>query len=276
MRHLAREITWKAMLALIFLAPTAQAMTIQQIEANYHDALVYASQHSGISRRVLAAVIFLESSGDPQVVSNAGAVGLMQLRPGSGGLMGYMHYSQKHIVPTRDYLLDWWNNIVVGASYLAYLEQHYFKHYPKTVKLALALAAYNYGVDNVLLALDKKNDPPLDTARLKPWMQAHLPHSVAVYVHKVLLLADILPAATAHSHASQTPTRSPSTATKQTQKAGASTPPAPATTGSVSKPHATSPGISTAMPTIPMSGLLWGLDLVVICLALWGLLFLHR
>lgn len=253
MRYLARQTRWQAMLALVFLAPAAQAMTIKQIEANYHDALVYASQHTGINRRVLAAVIFLESSGNPHVISNVGAVGLMQLRPGSGGLMGYMHYSHTQIVPTRGYLLDWWNNIVVGASYLAWLEQHYFKKYPKTVRLALALAAYNYGVDNVLLALDKKNAPPLNAARLNPWMQAHLPHSVAVYVRRVLLLANILPAATATLPASQTSTRSPSTLNPQNHKEGA----------------------SASIPDIPMSGLLWVLDLVVLCLALWGLLFCY-
>ena len=180
---------WIVLWALILLAPAARAMTVSQIESTYQGALAYASRHSGIRPAVLAAIIFVESSGNPHLVSSAGAVGLMQLCPDSGGLMGYWHYSKRRIVPSRAYLLDAWNNIVIGASYLAWLEQRYFKTYPDTVKLALALAAYNEGVGHVLQVLAKTNDPPRQKRQLEHWLQSHFPSRVAHYVVEVLRLS---------------------------------------------------------------------------------------
>lgn len=189
MRKLSLYAAWSAMCYFALMGLQAHAMTVEQIEKTYRAALIYASQHSGIPPRVLAAVIYLESSGDPWARSSTGAIGLMQLRPRSGGFMGYLTYSGKPIVPSDEYLLDWWNNIVIGASYLAYLEKHYFNGYPSKVRLALALAAYNFGVTNVLRALKESGQTPENVSTAFSWMKTRLPASVADYVYKVFALA---------------------------------------------------------------------------------------
>lgn len=84
---------------------------------------------------LLKAMAFVESSFQPNVVSGAGAIGLMQLMPATAAGLGV----------SDPY--DPYQNIMGGAKYIAQnIEQ--FKSYPNG--LELAIAAYNAGPNAVV------------------------------------------------------------------------------------------------------------------------------
>jgi len=90
----------------------------------------YARQY-GLQESLIYAVIRVESNGDPNAVSRAGARGLMQLMPGTAKEMGVTN------------IIDPAQNIAGGTQYLSKL----IKFFEGDVRLALA--GYNAGPENV-------------------------------------------------------------------------------------------------------------------------------
>ena len=92
--------------------------------------LVYVmSAHHGVDPRLVDAIIRTESSYRPSAVSRAGAVGLMQLMPGT---------ARRYGVRNR---YDPVQNVFGGTAYLADLLREF--------DLVRAIAAYNAGEGNV-------------------------------------------------------------------------------------------------------------------------------
>ena len=90
-----------------------------------------AAEKYGLDPNLVAAVIWAESSGDPDAVSTKGARGLMQLLPSTARELGV------------DNLFDPRDNVDGGTKYLRkMLDSH-------NGNLELALAAYNAGPDAV-------------------------------------------------------------------------------------------------------------------------------
>ncbi len=89
-----------------------------------------ASKRFHVPKKLLYGIIKTESSFNPQAVSKAGAVGLMQLMPQTALELGVKN------------IFDIKQNIMGGAKYIAKLLKE-FKDYKK------ALAAYNAGPGNV-------------------------------------------------------------------------------------------------------------------------------
>jgi soluble lytic murein transglycosylase-like protein len=86
-----------------------------------------AAGREGLSPGLLSAVIRKESAGYPCAVSNKGAMGLMQLMPGTAAGLGVADP------------LDPGQNLDAGARFLSGLLSRYQGN------LSLALAAYNAG-----------------------------------------------------------------------------------------------------------------------------------
>ena len=107
---------------------------------DHQDAIAVAAAESGIDPYVLAAIINAESGFRDDVVSNAGAVGLMQVLPSTADAVA----TRLHIKGTMNTaaLSVPETNIRVGAAYLAELLGRYGD------SLDLALAAYNAGITN--------------------------------------------------------------------------------------------------------------------------------
>ncbi len=86
-----------------------------------------AAKRHGLDPRLVAAVIMVESSGDPKAVSRKGARGLMQLMPETAKTLGVVN------------AFDPEQNVDGGSRYLRnMLDRH-------EQDLSLALAAYNAG-----------------------------------------------------------------------------------------------------------------------------------
>lgn len=92
----------------------------------FRKAIDQAARRHGLNQALIDAVITAESGYDPDAISKAGAVGLMQLMPDTARAYGVDD-------PTDPY-----QNIDGGSRYLRYLLDQY-------QDVSLALAAYNAG-----------------------------------------------------------------------------------------------------------------------------------
>ncbi len=90
-----------------------------------------AAQHNGISPALVDAVMWQESRYNDRAVSSAGAVGLMQLMPGTAQQLGVDPH-------------DPWQNVFGGAAYLRKQLDRFDNNVP------FALAAYNAGPGAVI------------------------------------------------------------------------------------------------------------------------------
>ncbi len=97
----------------------------------FDDIIQKAATQFGIEPALIKAVISVESRGNPQAVSPAGARGLMQLMPKTAADLGVTDS------------FDPAQNIQAGTRYLSQLLDRYQGN------LKLALAAYNWGMGNL-------------------------------------------------------------------------------------------------------------------------------
>lgn len=105
----------------------------------YSDLIDKYSEENNIPPELLAAVIYTESKFDPDAVSAAGAVGLMQIMPSTAEEIAL----KMSIVYDGDTLSDPQINIMYGAYYLAYLYRNLGRNWDT------ACAAYNAGIGRV-------------------------------------------------------------------------------------------------------------------------------
>ena len=113
----------------IMTAPTKEEM---------HEMLAHAGARHNIDADLLASVVRAESGGQVRAVSRTGAMGLMQLMPGTANAMGVDDAFRPE------------QNISGGTAYLDSLLTRYHDN------VALALAAYNAGPG----AVDKYHGVP--------------------------------------------------------------------------------------------------------------------
>lgn len=98
------------------------------MESGQLNSIVWSqSRAHGVPPSLVRAVITQESGGDPSAISSAGAMGLMQLMPGTASTYGVSNPFDPN------------ENIAGGVSYLHDLLERYHGNIP------LALAAYNAG-----------------------------------------------------------------------------------------------------------------------------------
>ena len=118
--------------------------------------------------KLVQAMIDVESSFDPKAVSNKGAKGLMQLMPGTAQDLGL---AKKDIFDPN-------KNVEAGSRYMK-------QQMDRIPDLQASIAAYNWGIGNVLAALDKAE------AKGKPRTWASIRRSAPTetqrYVDKVLM-----------------------------------------------------------------------------------------
>lgn len=139
----------------------------------YADQVESAAKKYGIDPNLLFAVMRVESIYHRQIVSFAGAVGLMQIMPRTGMLIARKLGVERFEVSD---LLDPKVNVEFAAWYLSSLIKRFDGRVP------LAIAAYNGGPHNVRLWMRENNpDMPLEAFLERiPFSQTH------EYVRRVL------------------------------------------------------------------------------------------
>ncbi|AXM99707.1 MULTISPECIES: lytic transglycosylase domain-containing protein [Acetobacteraceae] len=124
----------KAALRLLgVMAPAVVSMTIPghvAVADPYADMIAEAATRAQIPASWIAAVLHAESRGDARAVSSAGAMGLMQVMPGTWA-------SLRTSLGLGDDPFDPHDNILAGATYLRWMRDRYGE--------AGFLAAYNAG-----------------------------------------------------------------------------------------------------------------------------------
>jgi hypothetical protein len=121
----------------------AQVTKTSNAVTNARELLIQAALQQGLEPEFVRSVALIESGIDQRVISEKGAIGVMQLMPGTAGQLGVNPWSVDQ-------------NVLGGATYLRQLLLRY------NGDSALALAAYNAGPG----AVDKyKGVPPYAETR---------------------------------------------------------------------------------------------------------------
>lgn len=140
-----RLVIWAAIaLAVIgvgFIVYTAH----QRDAADMREIVRQAALEEGIDPRLAEAVVHVESGGNPRARSRAGALGLMQLMPGTARDMAGRAVTEPELFDPRF-------NARLGCRYLRYLLRAH------DGDLLLALMAYNAGIGNVRRWREKDPD----------------------------------------------------------------------------------------------------------------------
>lgn len=114
--------------------------------------IVAAGEQTGIDPGFLAAMVYVESRFNPDAVSASGAVGLMQLMPGTAREVAARH----HVRFSDTSLREPATNVLLGALYFKDLHRHFRD-------TDLAMAAYNAGPRSVREWLADRADTDVAT-----------------------------------------------------------------------------------------------------------------
>lgn len=198
LHHFGRRLKWwyLALASLCVLSLTYQTTTVRvftapesQIYHYWSDPIQEASQKTGVSPALLAAVMTQESGGQAGAISydplgNPVAYGLMQLIPDTASRFGL----------PRQRILDPAENILAGAEYISVLEHDFNGH------VDLVLASYYAGEHAVQAALARANLKPVvwnDTQwpKIEPYLPGADPGQPTVeqYVQQVKQKLDSTP-----------------------------------------------------------------------------------
>ncbi|MBB2206468.1 lytic transglycosylase domain-containing protein [Gluconacetobacter takamatsuzukensis] len=121
-----RDLVANALLAVLV---SVSSVRVAQADP-YADMITEAARRARIPASWIAAVLHAESRGDARTVSSAGAMGLMQVMPGTWS-------SLRTSLGLGDDPFDPHDNILAGATYLRWMRDRYGE--------AGFLAAYNAG-----------------------------------------------------------------------------------------------------------------------------------
>lgn len=130
----------------LWMKETPRERMIKDFKKGEYDAMIKAAADKhNLNHNLVRAVIKTESGFNHKAVSRKGAVGLMQLMPGTASVLNVADS------------FDPWSNIDGGCKYLRYLLNTFSGDLP------LALAAYNAGEGAV--AKYNNNIPPYPETR---------------------------------------------------------------------------------------------------------------
>jgi soluble lytic murein transglycosylase-like protein len=125
----------------------------------YMEMITHSAQRFGLSPQLIYAIMRTESAFNPFAVSNAGALGLMQVVPESAGNEVRTYLTGVAEKPTTAILFDPKSNIEYGSAYLHLLATRYFSGVTNQASRELCMiAGYNAGPRAVLRVFNANQD----------------------------------------------------------------------------------------------------------------------
>jgi membrane-bound lytic murein transglycosylase C len=144
----------------------------------------YARRYA-LPPELIFALIERESRFDPQARSTANAIGLMQIIPDQAGRAAGRYAQPQRELPTADDLLDPELNIHYGTAYVRLLMDRYFHDVPgDELRLAVVLAAYNWGPGNIRQVLEQAG-MPATVAEFEALLAGHAPAETQAFVRGI-------------------------------------------------------------------------------------------
>jgi len=123
---------------------------------NLYDEIIQAAVTQylpGYDWRLFKAQLWQESRLNPDATSPAGAIGIAQFMPAT-----WEEWSEKTGFANTD-PTDPIASINTGAAYMDHLMRSWYWERPEIDRIALALASYNAGKGNVIMAQRKAGNP---------------------------------------------------------------------------------------------------------------------
>jgi len=120
--------------------PSKKPISVAVSDASYQRVMSYAGEmlrsgaEMGVDPALIAAMMTVESRGNPDAVGGAGEIGLMQILPTTAEWFGGI---------SAEELRDPATNILFGAAYIGYCVDK------KGGSVPAGIAGYNYGPDRV-------------------------------------------------------------------------------------------------------------------------------
>ena len=125
---------------------------ISKSAALYKDLVAEYSAMYQIEQPLIFAIIETESAFQPKAVSHAGAYGLMQLIPTSGGREAYRYVYKEDRIPQTSELFNPRFNIQLGTAYLRWLTNALKSVNDEHCRRLCVIASYNAGTGSLGLA----------------------------------------------------------------------------------------------------------------------------
>ena len=125
---------------------------ISKSAALYKDLVAEFSEKFQIEQPLIFAIIETESAFQPKAVSHAGAYGLMQLIPASGGREAYRFVYKEDRIPNPSELFNPRFNIQLGTAYLRWLFNALKSVTNEHCRRLCVIASYNTGTGNLGVA----------------------------------------------------------------------------------------------------------------------------
>ncbi|MGN0537929.1 MAG: lytic transglycosylase domain-containing protein [Acutalibacteraceae bacterium] len=117
-----------------------QAYQYASYPLNYEDTIAAVSKKYNVDEALICGIIKTESNFNPNAVSQAGAIGIMQVMPAT---LEWMQYAYRDGEETEKELYNPEFNIDVGTQVMSVLLEYY------DGCLETAICAYNAGLGNV-------------------------------------------------------------------------------------------------------------------------------
>ncbi len=140
---------------------------------NYFELSHQYGEEYGVSPHLVQAIMRQESGFRPRVSSHAGAMGLMQLMPGTARYTARTFFENRRL--TNNQILDESTNVRLGTMYIRIHHAHAADH------SALALAGYNAGPGAMRSWFERYGDREVDA-----WVESITYRETRGYVRKVM------------------------------------------------------------------------------------------
>lgn len=141
-----------------------------------------------LNPQLVLAIIHTESYFNPLAVSSCDAIGIMQIIPKYAGIEVFKKIFKDEKEPSREYLFNPKNNIVVGCAYLNLLHFEHFRDVNEKVKNRyVTICGYNAGPTSIRNRVLKKYPvSQMSASQLYNVLRKKTPKETQQYIERVV------------------------------------------------------------------------------------------